>query len=125
MPRSGYNEYMRSGATIAALTAAVLLSGCAHSSIQIRSTNSPTIPAGIAPSGASHSSAAFQADVSLGAYLSVLLFSHLLAGFQDDRDDWRYGAAERRPPQLAEDRNIVELDCSQPIDRPSGNLRCK
>ena len=121
----GYNEYMRSGTSTAALTAVLLLAGCANTSIQLRSTNSPALPAGIAPPGASYSSAVFQADVGIGAYLSILLFSHLLAGFEDDRRDWRLGSMGRRPPELAEDRNIVDMDCSQPVDEPSENLRCR
>ncbi|MFH1603058.1 MAG: hypothetical protein ABIH03_04040 [Pseudomonadota bacterium] len=110
----------------AALSAAILLAGCANTSIQLRSTNSPSIPGSIAPSGtSSYSSAAFQADVSLGAFLSLLLLGHVLAGFQDDYRDWHYDLSGRRPPELAEDRNIVDMDCSQPVDRPSANLRCR
>ncbi len=116
---------MSSKTTIAALIAAVLLAGCANSTINLRTTNSPSMPTNTLPPGSSYSSAALQADVSPGTYFSVLLFGYLLAAFQDEYRSWRYGPSWRKPPELDNDRSIVEQDCTQPMDRPSANLRCK
>ena len=30
-----------------------------------------------------------------------------------------------RAPDLAEDRKVIEVDCSKPVDLSAGNLRCK
>ena len=36
------------------------------------------------------------------------------------------GAPESaRPPELAADRTVNEVDCSQPFDPSAGNIRCK
>jgi hypothetical protein len=32
---------------------------------------------------------------------------------------------DRRPPPMAPDRKVNEVDCSQPIDWSLGNIRCK
>jgi len=116
---------MDSKKSAAALTAAILLTGCASSSIHIGSTNSPSMSAGTLPPGGSSNTVAFHADLSLGAYLGWLLFGHLLAGYQSDYRDWRTGPMQRNAPPLAEDRNILEVDCRLPIVRPTANLRCK
>ena len=31
----------------------------------------------------------------------------------------------RPAPELAEDRKVIEVDCTKPVDVSSGNLRCK
>ena len=108
-----------------AMAAAILLAGCASPGIYLRSTNSPSMPAGAMPSGSSYSSAVIQADLNLGAYVGLLLFSSFLANFEHDFRYRRESAIMRNPPELAADRNIVEMDCTQPVDRPTGNLRCK
>ena len=116
---------MRIKLALAALIAAVLLPGCASSTFSLRTTNSPSIPTGTLPPVSSYSSLAIQADVSPGAYIGALLFGYLLAGFRDDYRNWRYGRSWRTPPELDKDRSIAERDCSQPMEPPSANLRCK
>ncbi len=100
---------MKFGLATAALIGASLLAGCA----------------GVLPPGGSYSSAAIQADVTPGAFIGVLLLGYLAAGVQGDYLGWRYGRAGRDSPQLAGDRAIAERDCSQPMQQPSANLRCK
>ena len=116
---------MNPKASIAALIAAVLLAGCANSSVSLRTTNSPSIAPNTLAPVSSYSSVAIQADVSPGAYFSALLFGYLLARFQDDYRNARHGSSWRTPPELDKDRNIAERDCSQPMDPPTANLRCK
>ncbi len=115
---------MRFMACIAALTAVIPLSGCASADIHLRSGSSSSA-APSAPPGTSYSTAVFRADVSPGGYFALLLFGHFMAGFESDYREGGYGLSGRKPPQMAEDRNIAEMDCSQPMARPSANLRCK
>lgn len=115
---------MKFGLATAALIGASLLAGCAGTTIALRSTNSPSI-GGALPPGSSSGSAAIQADVTPGAFIGLLLLGYLAAGAHDDYLGWRYSRAGRDTPQLAEDRAIVERDCSQPMQQPSANLRCK
>ncbi len=110
---------------IAALTAAFLLSGCANADIRLRSGSSSAAGAGTPPPGASHGTAVFRADVRPGGYFALLLFGHLMAGYEGDYRDGRDFLGGRSPPELAEDRTVVEMDCRLPMERPSGNLRCK
>ena len=116
---------MKTSLATAVLIGASLLAGCAGATIALRSTNSP--PIGALPPGSSSSSgsAAIQAEVTPGAFIGLLLLGYLVAGVPDDYPGWRYGRAGHNPPQLAEDRAIVERDCSQPMQQPSANLRCK
>jgi hypothetical protein len=122
---------MSSTTPIAALLAAALLTGCAYSAISLRSTNSPSMPGGNPPPGSSYSYAAVHADVSPGTFFGALFFGYLLGAFRDDGRGWREGmsgresSAWRKPPELAEGRAIAERDCSQPMERPYANLRCK
>src|SRR5487761_2086220 len=118
---------MKFGLATAALVGACLLEGCAGATITLRSTNSPAFASGAPPPGNSYSSgsAAIQADVTPGAFVGVLLLGYLAAGVQEDYLGWRYGRAGRNSLQLDEDRAIAERDCSQPMQRPSANLRCK
>ena len=116
---------MKSSLATAVLIGANLLAGCSGATIAVRSTNSP--PIGALPPGSSSSSgsAAIQADVTPGAFIGLLLLGYLAAGAHDDYLGWRYSRAGRDTPQLAEDRAIAERDCSQPMQQPSANLRCK
>ncbi len=117
---------MKFSLATAALIGASLLAGCAGTTIALRSSNSPSI-GGVLPPGSSSSSGsvAIQADVTPGAFLGLLLLGYLAAGVHDDYPAWRYARAGRDAPQLAEDRAIAEQDCSQPMQQPSANLRCK
>ncbi len=123
--RGGYNQAMCTKTMIAAVIATALLAGCASSSVTLHTTNSPSIPAATLPPGSSYSSAVFQADVSPGTYISLFFFGYLLSGMQDDYRRLRYGPSWRKPPEMAEGRSIVETDCSQPVEQPYANLRCK
>jgi len=107
------------------LTAAILLAGCANVDIHLRSASSSAGAASMPPAGTSYSTAAFRADVTPGGYLALLLFGHYMAGFDREYRDGRYGIDARKAPELAADRNVIEMDCSQPLEWPSGNLRCK
>lgn len=116
---------MRFKSAIAALTTAMLLAGCANTAIGLRSTNSPSMPGSApAPAGA-YGSAAIQADVTPGAFFGLVLLGYLAAGIHDDYLRWRYGAASRSAPDLAEGREVAERDCSQPLGPLFANLRCK
>lgn len=117
---------MKFSLATAALIGANLLAGCAGTTVALRSTNSPSIASAPPPGSSSSSgSVAIQADATPGAFLGLLLLGYLAAGVPDDYPGWRYARAGRNPPQLAEDRAIAERDCSQPMQQPSANLRCK
>jgi hypothetical protein len=114
---------MRFESAIAALAAAILLAGCATTGVGLRSTNSPSMP-GSAPFP-SQNSAAIQADVTPGAFFGLVLLGYLAAGIHDDYLRWRHGADSRKPPELADDRDVAVRDCSQPLGPLYANLRCK
>jgi hypothetical protein len=118
-------ETMGFKSAIAALTITVLLAGCASTTIGLRSTNSPSMPGSTPAPGSSYSSVAIQADVTPGAFFGLAILGYLVAGMQEDYLRWRYGAASRQPPELAEGRAVTERDCSQPLEPLFANLRCK
>ena len=108
-----------------ALTATLFLAGCAGTTIGLRSTNSPSMPGSMPAAGSSYGSAAIQADVTPGAFLGLVFLGYLAASVQDNYRHWNYGSFSRQPPKLAEDRAVVERDCSQPLGPLYANLRCK
>ena len=110
---------------IAVLAAAFLLLGCANADIRLRSGSSSAAGAGTPASGTSYATAVIRADVRPGGFFALLLFGHFMAGYEGDYRDGRDFLSGRRPPELAEDRNVVEMDCRLPMERPTGNLRCK
>ena len=110
---------------MAALATAMLLSGCAGSSISLRSEAPPSMRRGAPVAGNSYSSASIQIGATPNAYFSLLFLGYFAAGVQDSYLDWRYGPARREAPQLTQDRAIAERDCSQPMPQPSANLRCR
>lgn len=118
---------MKFGLATAALIGAGLLTGCAGAAINLGSTNSPSFANGVPPPGnaTSSGSVAIQADVAPGAFIGVLLLGYLAAGVHGDYRDWGYGRARHDPPPLAADRAVAERDCSQPMEAPSANLRCR
>jgi hypothetical protein len=116
---------MRFTSATAALTATILLAGCAATSVGLRSTNSPSMPGSTPAFGSSQGSAAIQADVTPAAFFGLALLGYLAAGIHDDYLRWRYGTSVRTPPDLAEDRAVAERDCSQPLGPLYANLRCK
>jgi len=115
---------MKFKSAAAAVTAAVLLAGCASTTVSLSSTNSPSLGGTPAP-GTAYSSGYIHADVTAGAFLGFALLAYLRAGVQNDYRGWSGGASWREAPGLAEDRAIAERDCSQPLGQLHANLRCK
>lgn len=113
-------------AIVAALTP-MLFAGCAGANIGLRSTNSPTLAGSVPPPGGSYAygSVGLQAEVSPGAYFGLMFLGYLMSGIHDNERNWSDGSVSRRPPALAEDRAVVERDCSQPLGPLYANLRCK
>ena len=115
---------MKFKSAAAALTAAVLLAGCASTSVSLSSTNSPSLGGTPAP-GVAYSSGYIYADVTVGTFLGFALLAYLITSAQNDYQRWSGGASWRDAPGLAEDRAIAERDCSQPLGQLYANLRCK
>jgi hypothetical protein len=115
---------MRFKSATAALAGVLLLAGCAGATIGLRSTVPPSMQ-GAPPSGGSYNSAAIHAEASPNAYFSLLFLGYIAAGIQDNYPGLSYGPGWRKSPPLAEDRAIIERDCSRPMDAPSANLRCR
>jgi hypothetical protein len=65
-------------------------------------------------SGCSASAAFGVTILALGAYQAES------GGGWDAKD-----GEPRRPPPMAPDRKVNEVDCTQPIDYSLGNIRCK
>lgn len=101
---------------------ALAIAGCAHTTISARAGT----PGGSAPApGGSYSSAAIHVEANPNAYFGALLLGYIAVGVHDAYVRADEGTASRKPPQLDAERSIVERDCSEPMQRPSGNLRCK
>jgi hypothetical protein len=116
---------MKYNLATAALATSMLLTGCAGTTIGLRSTNSPSLPGSAPAPGGSASSAAIQADVTPAAFFGLVFLGYLVGGVHDDYLRWRYGSISRTPPGLAEGRAVDERDCSQPLGPLYANLRCK
>jgi len=118
---------MKFKCAISALVIAILLAGCAGANIGLRSSNSPTLAGSTPPPGSSYSysSVGIQADVSPGAYFGMIFLGYVITGMQDNYWRGSYGSSSRKPPEMAEDRAVVERDCSQPLGPLYANLRCK
>lgn len=111
--------------TIAALIGAAAFAGCAHTSVGVHAS-SPTATSATAPAaGSAYSSAGIRVHASPNTYFSLLFLGYVAAGVHDSYLRSGSGPAWRAPPQLAEGRAIAERDCSQPMQTPSANLRCK
>jgi hypothetical protein len=50
-----------------------------------------------------------------------------VAAYQASDFNWQVkeDVDPRRPPPMAPDRKVNEVDCTQPIDYSLGNIRCK
>ena len=110
---------------IAVAVIPTLLAGCAGTTIGLRTTNSPALGGNAAPPGTSYSSAAIHAEVRPNTYFGLVFLGYIMMGIQDNYLRWRDGSSSRKPPELAEDRAVVERDCSQPLGPLYANLRCK
>ena len=117
---------MKFKSTIAALIAAILLTGCGGAAIGLRSTNSPSLGASAPTPGTSYSSSSvtIQADVMPGAFLGLAFLGYILSGMQDNYRHWDYGDSWHKPPELAGDRAVAVRDCSAPLGPLYANLRC-
>lgn len=116
---------MKFESAVSALIAPILLAACAGTSVGVRSGNSPS-PGGSAPApGSSYSTAAIQADLTPGAFFGLVFLGFLVSGVEDDKRRSSHGPTGRTPPEMAEDRAVVERDCSQPLGPLYANLRCR
>ena len=110
---------------VATALTAILLTGCAGTAVGLRSTNSPSMGGSLPPPGTSYSSASIQAEVRPNAYFGLLFLGYVMSGVADSYQRWSDGPGGRKPPELAEDRAVVERDCSQPLGPLYANLRCR
>ena len=116
---------MRFRLLAATLGAAVLLAGCAGARIGLSSEAAPAMRGSAPPPGTSYSSATVRAEAGGNAYFGLLFLGAFAAGVEDPSMSSRYGRGWRKPPPLAGDRAIDERDCTEPLQAPSANLRCK
>jgi len=116
---------MRFRLAFALLVTAVLLTGCATTSVSLRTTNSPVLGGSAPVAGSPYASAAIQAEMSPNAYFGLFFLGYLMAGIQDNYRRSSDGSSSREPPELAEGRAIAERDCTEPLGQLSANLRCK
>jgi hypothetical protein len=103
---------------------ALPLAGCAGTAVGLRSTNSPPFGGGAPPPGSAYSTASIQAEVRPGLYLGLMFLGYVLTGIQDNYRRWSHGFASGPAPEMAEDRIVVERDCSRPLGPLYANLRC-
>lgn len=116
---------MKIKSAVATALAVLLLAGCASASVGAYSSGVPWTHGSAPTPGSAYSSSAVYVDVDPNGYFGLLLMGLVAAGIQDDYPSRNYAPTGRRPPPLAEDRAIAERDCSQPMETPSANLRCK
>jgi len=116
---------MRFAPAIAAVSALVLLAGCTSATLGLHGADSSALRGPVPAQGSAYNSASIYAEARPNAYFGLLFLGYLAVGAQDGYSSPDYGASGRRPPQLAEGRAIAERDCSQPLEIPSANLRCR
>jgi hypothetical protein len=110
---------------VASAVAALLLAGCASTSIGLNNANSPGVRVGVPAPGSFYNAASVKAELSPNGYFGLFFLGYVAAGAQDSYVYRSDGRARRNPPPLAEDRTVTERDCTQPMVQPSANLRCK
>ncbi|MBE0623208.1 MAG: hypothetical protein IH606_00220 [Burkholderiales bacterium] len=115
---------MKPGPAIAALCTALALAGCASTSITGAGVT-PSMQGSVPAPGSAYSSGVVYFDVDANAYFALLMLGLYAAGVQDDHPGSSYGPGGRLPPQMDQGRAIAERDCTQPMEAPSANLRCK
>jgi hypothetical protein len=115
---------VKSKLAIAASTP-LLLAACAGTTIGLDNSNAPLVRGGAPAPGSFYNAASIHAELRPNAYFGLFFLGYVAAGAQDNYSSWNYGPAGRKPPQLAEERTVAERDCSQPMELPSANLRCR
>src|SRR3972149_8062950 len=90
---------MKFASAIAALIPAILLAGCAGTTIGLHGTNSPALGGGAPAAGSSYGSAAIHAELRANAYFGLLFLGVIAAGIHDNYLRWSDGPAWRKPPQ--------------------------
>ena len=116
---------MKIESAVAIALAVLLLAGCASASVGMYSSGVPWTHGSAPTPGSAYGSSTVFVDVDPNGYFGLVFIGLAAAGMQDDYPSRNYGPSARRPPPLAEDRAIAERDCSQPMETPSANLRCK
>lgn len=109
-----------------AVTAAIalpLLTACAGTTIGLNNTNAPLARGGAPAPGSFYNAASIHAELRPNSYFGLFFLGYLAAGAEDEYLHRRksHGAV----PQMDSGREIAERDCSQPMERPSANLRCR
>jgi len=110
---------------VATALAAMLLAGCASTTIGLNNANSPAVRVGVPAPGSFYNSASIQTEMRASSYFGLFFLGYVAAGAPDGYPNRSDGPAWRKAPPLAEDRTVTERDCTQPMDQPSANLRCK
>lgn len=110
---------------VATAVAVMLLAGCANTTLGLNNANSQAVRVGLPAPGGFYNSASIQAELRPNSYFGLFFLGYVAAGAQDGYRDRSGGHAWRTAPPLAEDRNVTERDCTQPMDQPSANLRCR
>jgi len=110
---------------VASALAAMLLTGCANTTIGLNNANSPAVRVGVPAPGSFYNSASIKAELRPNSYFGLFFLGYVAAGAQDSYLDRSDGPAWRNAPPLAEDRTVTERDCTQPMNQTSANLRCK
>ena len=110
---------------VATAVAAMLLAGCANTTIGLNNANSPAVRVGLPAPGSFYNSASIKAGLRPNSYFGLFFLGYVAAGAQDSYRDRGDGPAWRTAPPLAADRRVTERDCTQTMDQPSANLRCK
>jgi hypothetical protein len=113
---------------LAAVVATASLTGCAAQSVTTIHTGAYTVtsvPVGTSAYAGS-ATAYFASSSGWGALAGIALLGFAFHGPYSEV--WAPGSGfedTRWLPEMAPDRLISEQDCSKPIERTLGNLRCK
>ena len=95
-----------------ALILAVLLAGCSNTAWQISG-------------GQPHPASAAGIQVTTGAAFAALVGAAVLAVGVNEVLYGEPANTSRKPPEMAPDRKVQEVDCTRPVDWSLGNIRCK
>ena len=95
-----------------ALIPVLLLAGCSNTAWQISG-------------GQPHAASAAGIQVTTGAAFATLIGAAVRAVGGNEAIHGTPDAISRKPPEMAPDRKVQEVDCTRPVDWSLGNLRCK